>query len=368
MTLHEQHYFALLRAALWNEPVDIEGAIDWETVMQLAQHQANAVLLSDVASRMTGSNRPSAEMLEQMRALMRNNLLIQMSRKQLLVAAVTLLREHGIEPVVLKGFGLAALYPNSVLRQFGDIDLYAAPGDFHQACALLRTLPGAYTWEQVEGAGHHYNIDFDDIPLEVHHVSADVIDDKERAAYSAIERDGLVEHPQRVDIGGIVVSVGSKEFQVFFTFFHAWHHFLTSGVGWRQISDVAIALHAYNGQLDLEKLHGWMDAMHLMKPWQTFGCLMVDCLGLPESEMPFFDASCRPKAKRLLRRIMKEGNFRRANRFIRRKPKRRFWHKFHALVCMFVEFFHRVSLFPASAFREFHQSLRYAFKKNFPKK
>ena len=46
-----------------------------------------------------------------------------------------------------------------------------------------------------------------------------------------------------------------------------------------------------------------------MRPWQVFGAIAVRKLGLPESEMPFFD----PKAERHIRKviglIMKEGNF-----------------------------------------------------------
>ena len=61
---------------------------------------------------------------------MRNNLLNQLRLKQILASAVSLLRQHGIEPVLLKGFGLAMLYPNPNLRQFGDIDLFVGLDNF----------------------------------------------------------------------------------------------------------------------------------------------------------------------------------------------------------------------------------------------
>ena len=363
MTLAESHYFALLRSALWDTPVAIEGPIDWNAVMRLAQHHANQALVGGVASQMTTDNRPSEAMLGTMRTVMRNNLLSQMRLKQILSSAVTLLSQHNIDPVLLKGFGLAMLYPNPNLRQFGDIDLFVGLDNFREACALLRTLPGGYNWGEEKEVGHHYNIEFGNYPMEIHRISADVSDPKDEETYAAIERDGLYANTQHINLEGLETLIPSKEFMVFFTFYHAWHHFLTSGVGWRQISDVAMTLHAYHGQRDLDKLGQWLSAMHLMRPWQAFGCLMVEQLGLPEAEMPFYDTSCRRTAQRLYRNVMETGNFSRNTKFKQRRPKGKLFRKIHSFLCIFVDFFYRFRVFPSVAFREMRASLRQVLAK-----
>lgn len=367
MSTVEQQYFTLLRAALWDTSVSVDGEIDWESVMQIAGFHGNNVLIADVASRMT-DNKPSPEMLAKMQSGMRNNLFHLMKLRQILTSAVNLLREHGIEPVVLKGFGLAMLYPNPTLRQIGDTDLFVGIANFHEACTLLRTLPGSYNWGEEVDIGRHYNIEFGHISLEVHRVSADIEDAKLYPHYAAIEQEGLIDHPQRVDYEGLEMSIPSKEFVVFFTFYHAWHHYLETGVGLRQLSDITMALHSYHGQLDVDKLRQWLNTMRVMKPWQTFGYLLVERLGLPEAEMPFYDASCQKRAQKLYRQIMKEGNFkRRSNSFKHKKPKHHFWHKTHAFICIFVDFFHRVGVFPAQAFHEMRNTMRVSFGKNFKK-
>lgn len=363
MLTAEQQYFELLRAALWGASVTIDGKVDWDTVMKIAKHHCNNVLLSDLALRMTDDNKPSQEMSASMQADMRTNLFNQMQLKKIMVSAVQLLREHNIEPVLLKGFGLAMLYPNPSLRQFGDIDLFVGLDDFHESYNLLCSLPGGYHWGLVKDVGRHYNIEFGKYPIEVHRLSADMTDPKEQALYGAIERDGLVEYRRLTDFDGFDLPVPSKEFMVFFTFLHAWHHFLTSGVGWRQLTDVAMALHAYADQLDKEKLSRWLNSMHLMKPWQTFGYLLVNYVGLPDTEMPLYDASLRCKAQRLYKLIMKEGNFKRKSSFKKKKPRHHFWRKVHSFIGVFVDFFRRAQVFPVAAFREMIASLRFAFGK-----
>ena len=368
MTTTETQYFALLRAALWDKPVAIEEEIDWKAVMKLAQYHANDILLCGVASTMAGDSKPSPEQLEKMKTAVRGNLFNSIQLKKILVSAVQQLRQHGIEPVLLKGFGLAMLYPNPNLRQFGDIDLFVGLDNFHQACALLRELPGCYNWGDVKDTGHHYNIEFGHYPMEVHRVSADMDNPKEAAVYSRIEREGLMEHPQSVNLEGFPISIPSKEFVIFFTFYHAWHHFLTTGVGWRQISDVALALHNYNGQFDLETLRRYLTEMHLMKPWQTFGYLMIHQLGLSETELPFYEASCHRKAQRLYSRIMEEGNFKRERKLKRNRPKRRLWQKLHAFICMFIDFFHIAKIFPGIAFCQLLTGLKFGVEKNLESK
>jgi hypothetical protein len=59
-----------------------------------------------------------------------------------LVAAVTLLRSAGVEPMLGKGWAAARLYPEPGLRPYGDIDLCVRPEQYAAATAALGG-PGA---------------------------------------------------------------------------------------------------------------------------------------------------------------------------------------------------------------------------------
>ena len=368
MTSADRDYFTLMHAALFGGLAQLGGSPDWAGIMRVAQHHATDALVADVASRMKGDDKPSDEMLSRMKKLMMGNLVNQLELKQILLMALKALREKGIEPVLLKGFALAQLYPNPSLRQFGDNDLFVGRQQFHDACSVLRGLSGSYNWGEEIDIGRHYNIEFGRHPMEVHRVSVDVIDPKEQAIYDDIEQDGLEVHRQSIVYTGAALTIPSQEFMVFFTFLHAWEHFLTTGVGWRQLSDVAMALHVYKGQLDLPKLHSWMVSMHLMEPWKAFGGLLVEYLGLPSDEMPFYDASCHRKARRLFQLIMSEGNFKRQNRIKQHKPRTRLAKKTLSFIGIFVDFFRQVFLFPKQAFRGLRIQLKASFSKIFQKK
>ena len=358
MSTSVEQYFALLRAAIWNHPVEIEGEIDWRAVMKMAEHHATVTLICDVASQMTDDLQPTQKMMGWMKQQMRANFAFHLRLKQTMLMAIKTLREHGIEPVLLKGFSLAQYYPNPDMRQFGDIDLFVGLDYFHESCSLLRGLPGAYSWEEEKEVGRHYNVEFGDYSIEIHRVTSELSDSKQSALYAEMERQGLLLHPQRVDLDGASVTIPSKEFMVFYTFYHAWQHFQTSGVGWRQLCDIALTLHAYHGQLDLDQLAADLSSLHLMKPWRAFGYLMVKWLGLPESEMPFYDASARRSACKVYRYIMEEGNFKRPKITRTFVPK-----KINTFINILIDFFRMVRVFPALAFNELANSVKDGFGK-----
>ena len=270
MSFAEKQYFALLQFALWNKPIEIEGEIDWGSVVRMARHHGNHVLIADVASRLPSDQQPSPELFAKLKNAMRANLVNQLELKRILVMVVTAMRKQGIEPVLLKGFGLAMLYPNPALRQFGDLDLFVGLSRFHEACAIMRDLPGSHSWCMEKDAGRHYNVDFGDHPVETHRVSADVVDPEEREYYAAIEQDGLVNHLRHIEYEGFSLTLPSAEFVVFFTFYHAWHHFMTTGVGWRQLSDVAMALHSYLGSQAAKAEPFDVDKLHACRSFQNF--------------------------------------------------------------------------------------------------
>jgi len=70
---------------------------------------------------------------------------LQAGRKEdQIVQAITLLRSAGVEPLLVKGWAVARLYPERGLRPYGDIDLCVRPEQYAVATAAL-AAPAAET-------------------------------------------------------------------------------------------------------------------------------------------------------------------------------------------------------------------------------
>ena len=227
-----------------------------------------------------------------------------------LILVVTELRRHGIDPVLLKGQGIARYYPVPELRQCGDIDLYVGLENGEKVHDLLSSVAEKIDDRVLIHHGKHYHVTMPGgVEVEVHRYTDNHLTRKLEDTYQAASAKGTTEGLVVYDFAGTPVNTPADEFNAFFIFNHLFHHFLTSGIGLRQFSDWMMFLHTRKGKLDLEYLHKLLTDMEMLMPWQAFGCVLVDDLGMPEDEFPFFDRVQEGKTDKILSRVLKEGNF-----------------------------------------------------------
>jgi hypothetical protein len=78
--------------------------------------------------------------------------------------AVALLRSNGVEPILIKGWAVARLYPERGLRPYGDIDLCVSPDQYTKAKALLDSPEYKDYWVDLhEGLSRHDNSTWDEL-------------------------------------------------------------------------------------------------------------------------------------------------------------------------------------------------------------
>ncbi|MDT4897781.1 MAG: hypothetical protein QOH25_2858 [Acidobacteriota bacterium] len=81
---------------------------------------------------------PAAQELHQAYRL---NTLHAILNQETIKQVIALLRPVGIEPILVKGWAVAQLYPEQGLRPYGDIDLCVPPEQFADAETALKNLP-----------------------------------------------------------------------------------------------------------------------------------------------------------------------------------------------------------------------------------
>lgn len=306
-------YFELLRAAIWGS----DGVLCKEysvkevsEIIRLAAFQGTGPLVYDQLLKMQ-----ELEILAELRMQMKQQCVSTMMQQQrmapLLTQAWKALEQSDIHPVLLKGLALAQYYPQPHLRQWGDIDLYVGQKQYHKACAVLRSaFPEAkHPAEEFEFL-KHYNFVFGNTVLEMHRVSMTFAHPRDRKYYEQLEEQHLTTDGPKIDLEEVKVTVPEDTFNVFFTFLHAWHHFIETGMNMKQLCDIAILLHAKRDVIDKERLHEMLRKLYLLEVWQLFMYIIVDYLGLPQEECLFYTDQCKARAELLFERIMRESSAR----------------------------------------------------------
>lgn len=351
-----QAYLALLRAALWENPGSSSGMTEALQAVQEQQELLNELLA--IANRQktraliynlliqNGIPIPE-ETASQMQQLL---LKIANTHRMLDTAvarSVKTLQAAGIPAVLLKGQGVARYYPNPWLRECGDVDLYIGPERLQEAVRSLSPLADR-TADEIHGK--HWQLWIGAAEIELHEHTMLPETRRHTILYREFETEGLHEALVPVDFSGVSVPTPEDTFNAFYLFYHAWHHFCIGGIGFRQLCDWTLLLHARKAHIDRTRLRGILEGMQLLGPWRLFGCVAVRDLGLPQEEFPFYDDS-RPAAyRRILSLILSEGNFGRGHKALLQRPKNYFGGKVYSFFGHIGRFFRLLPFSPRAAF------------------
>ncbi len=306
-----EKYIELLKNAIWGNYVQVDvHSEEMSQIVKLAASQGTGPLVFDQLLILNDVEIPAALRM-QMKQQCLMSMMLQQSMFAILSKAWFALEQADIHPVLLKGFSLAQLYPQSHLRQWGDIDLYVGERNYYQACEVLReAFPGIEHTEHEEDEVRHYNFVFDNTVLETHRVSAVFHHPHDKRYYEQLEAQCLTKDEPKIDIEGLQITLPEETFNLFFTFLHAWNHFIETGMNMKQLCDIAVLLHAKRETIVRVRLKEMLSKLHLMEVWQLIMYILVQHLGLLQEEAPFYTEACKDRAEQLFVRIISEGSSR----------------------------------------------------------
>lgn len=354
-------FLELLRVSIWGGTARIpNGFKDWVKVSALAKTQS---VLALVAHAVLSDPEISGSLSKETKAKLKQHVMTNMATHRMLnnavVQVVSALDGAGVPSVLLKGQALARNYPIPELRACGDVDIYVGSENYLKACEVLCSIA---TWTEsrdpMEDA-KHYDIRIGQIPVEIHRFS-DVNPSKHfDSIYQRYSDEGVSCGLRVMDFAGTVVNTPADDFNAFYIFNHLWHHFLTSGIGLRQFCDWMMFLHVRKDEIDRAKLKKIIDDMDMMTPWQTFGCVLVDELGMPEDEFPFYDSRKRSKVSKVIARVLEEGNFGKEREMYKDRSKEGYFQgKVKSLYLHFSRSIQLFIMFPSHTLRQFGYTFR----------
>ena len=359
----EDIFFSLLRSALWGTDVQIpEDFAQWGTVMKFAKTQALLGLVAEVLlTRNEIRNTLPEKFVEKLQHISMTNVGMHSQMNMTLQLLVPALRNAGIEPVLLKGQGLAKYYPTPELRQCGDIDIYVGEENYEKAYDAILPIVTEIDDRSRIWRFMHFDAKVGPVMIEVHHKADNMYSNKREKIYREYMLKGLTKDLCPIRFGQVDVMTPNDTYNAFYVFGHLWRHFTTSGVGLRQFCDWACFLHTHVGKLDLQYLKKMLDELGFMKPWQTLGCFLVKELGLPETEFPFYNEEYAGNADQVRKYVMTDGNFGR-NVLAGREKSRSYLHgKWVSLKFHIKRFFRMLVIFPKHTMLRLWYMLRDGF-------
>ena len=302
-----QALLALLRAALWETPPDEAlfplSADAWQRVFRLAEEQTVTAVAYRALARLPEAMLPPEALIIRWVAttdrIVRHNRTMDAVLRRLCSAFWA----EGLRPILLKGQASAECYPQPLLRQAGDIDLYFPQnGDAQRAEAWVRRQ-GVHVEREPDGSIYYM---WGGVKVEHHPRLLDLYNPRLQPLLQDAEvSEGFVVRPIGDD--AFPVEIPAPALEMLMLSSHILKHAMGHGIGLRQLCDVACLCRSIPSASYGEAFHRLCRETGLER-WQRLlhGCLRDD-FRLSAAELPYADASASSQA--LMRIVLRGGNF-----------------------------------------------------------
>ena len=309
----QKQFFSLLCAGLWNSPANSDlfsKDTEWEAIINMSRMQTVSGVLFDGVSKLPLGKQPPATLL---RSLFHIVVCIEQSNFLLdkcLTGIVSAINKEDIHSVLLKGQGVARNYPNPAHRQCGDIDIYVGDEKSAKATSVLLNIGAQQKSKTRTKRIIHEDFQLGEVSIELH-LFADVTWNpfRDRKFQRWTKKHLFGDKLRTCKINETNISLPPVNFDALYIFNHIFHHFISIGIGLRQICDWTLYLHTFSEHINRDDLYKDLKTFGLLKEWQVFGYIVVNNLGLPEERFPFYTNKYNISAKRVLDKILQTGNF-----------------------------------------------------------
>lgn len=310
----QQQFLELVRIGLFpdhNARIIPHGnSVDWEMLYRLAEEQSVMGLVAAGIDNLPASERPPKEVVLQ---FIGSTFQLEQRNKAMnafVAKLIEQLRAEDIYAILVKGQGIAQCYEKPLWRACGDVDLLLSESNYERAkellCPLATDVETEYTHIK------HQGMTIDGWVVELHGTLhsrlSGRVDKMIDEVQSNVFNYGKVRSWQN---GKTQVLLPAPDEDVVFVFTHILHHYFFEGIGLRQICDWCRLLWTYQDQIDENLLEVRLSKAGIMSEWKAFAAMVVDWLGMPKEAMPLYDSDEKwsKKAERVLRFVMKVGNF-----------------------------------------------------------
>ncbi len=304
-------FLNLIRIALWQTPERLPEKLSERmtlNVMRGAQEQAviGLVLGTLIRQQVSIPELQHLQCMAMLNGVKQNHENLNDGLRRL----KELLDERGIDYVIVKGQAVAAYYPTPEIRQGGDIDYYCDERNFPKALEAVREEWGIEA--DANGSLYHIHYDYEGVIYEAHFALTQFYDKKKDAYWKRIvdEDKGCT-----VTVDGIAVNTLSPTLHTLYVFIHLFQHLLGLGVGYRQLCDLAVMLHACRQEIDYQRMNEILEELGLVRAYKCIGSILIDNIGMPAEDLGYeLTKKDRRYTQRIVDIMMYRGNMGKYNK------------------------------------------------------
>ena len=307
---NQKAFLALIREGLWgvgNPDILIEGTMDWQEVYRLATEQS--VLGLVLAGLEHVDVKTPKELLLQWIGEVQQIEQRNKAMNKFIVLLFEKMQNAGVNPILVKGQGVAQCYERPYWRACGDIDLLLSDSDYEKSKVLLAPISSSTDIEDKKAKHIAYTVK--NWIVELHGSLHSGLTSKLDKELDFIQKDTIVnQNIRKWDNDDITVSLPGVDNDIIFIFSHILQHFFRGGIGLRQICDWCRLLWTYKDSLNHRLLELRISKMGLMTEWKAFASFAVIYLNMPKEAMPFYSDKRKYKtmAHHILLDVLESGN------------------------------------------------------------
>ncbi|MCK9155690.1 MAG: nucleotidyltransferase family protein [Paludibacteraceae bacterium] len=311
METSRAQFLELIKAALWRRSADdsmFRKDVDWARIFKFSQEQAVIGVAYEGIMTLPENLRPDKILFLRWYGLTVKIENIYHKHIEVLSKVYSFFGELGIRPVLMKGLGVASLYPKPERRQSGDIDLYVSQlYDFPDFLDTL-TQKGIKKDAVCEATFKHVTYHLDGVELEIHKKIARMLNPFYERSLRKMTQEAT-QHFREVEIGGVKSTLLPVQFDAIFLLIHIITHFAEGGIGLRQLSDWTLFCSKHAEELKEELFVKKIKKLGLIDDWKLYTFFCIKYLGLNQEKTILYDPSFEKRADRLAEIVFDFGNF-----------------------------------------------------------
>ena len=257
-------FLTALRAGLrqervnWEQPMETER---WAALFQLAAEHKVLPMIYEAVYACPSARAADARLLAAYKQQTVLAVMQQTRKTSDFLALYAFLRESGVTPLVVKGIVCRTLYPKPDNRPSGDEDLLIPPEIFRKCHQALLDY-GMEVADPKADLDTAYEAPYrkpgSPLYIELHKR----LFPPDSEAYGDLNRFFADARPETLTVGGQEIATLLPTEHLLYLICHALKHFLHSGFGIRQVSDLVLYANRYGRNVDWQRLLDCCREMH----------------------------------------------------------------------------------------------------------